>query len=70
MKLRSHERSSWQIFRIPLLLAVLTIFGLVAALLAEGVWQVLSWIALTVPVALALRHAGLPMAGRAAGGPP
>ena len=63
MRLRGHERSNWQIFRIPLLLAALTMFGLIAALLAEGVWQVLSWVALALPIALALRHIGLPAAG-------
>jgi hypothetical protein len=34
----------------PLLLAALTIFGLVAALTGTGIWHLLSWIALTVPV--------------------
>lgn len=57
MRLRGHERTAWQTFRVPLLLAVLTVFGLLSALLAEGIWQVLSWLALATPIALALRHA-------------
>jgi hypothetical protein len=60
MRLIGYERTAWQTFRVPLLLAVLTMFGLLAALLAEGVWQVLSWLALATPIALALRHAMWP----------
>lgn len=36
----------------PLLLSVVTLFGLLAALLGEGgVWWGLSWVALTIPLA-------------------
>jgi hypothetical protein len=35
---------------MPLLLAVLTLFGLLAALLGEGWWWPLSWIALGSPL--------------------
>jgi hypothetical protein len=40
------------IWRWPVLLALLSLFGLVAALLADGPWNTLSWLALAVPVAL------------------
>ena len=55
------------VWRWPLVLAGLTLFGLLSALLGEGgVWWVLSWIALAVPllaivyccVRAALLHAG------------
>jgi hypothetical protein len=54
------------IWRWPLVLAGLTLFGLLSALLGEGgVWWVLSWIALAVPLLTivccsvrALLHAG------------
>ena len=36
----------------PIALALLTIFGLLAALLGVGLWHWLSWIALSVPVVL------------------
>ncbi len=37
----------------PLMLAVLTIFGLLSALLGQGgLWWVLSWIALAIPLAV------------------
>jgi uncharacterized membrane protein len=47
------ERTLLQIFGIPLILGVLSIFGLTAALLGEGPWHVASWAALAVPPALA-----------------
>lgn len=40
-----------QIWRWPVVLAGLTIFGLLSALLGQGgVWWVLSWIALAIPL--------------------
>ena len=40
-----------KVWRWPLLLAALTIFGLLSALLGEeGVWRVLSWLALATPL--------------------
>jgi len=40
-----------RLWRWPLVLAALTLFGLLSALLGEGgVWWGLSWIALTTPL--------------------
>jgi hypothetical protein len=42
-----------RIWRWPLLVAVLTLFGLLSALLGQGgIWWILSWIALGVPLVL------------------
>ncbi|UZK66381.1 hypothetical protein [Sphingomonas sp. M1-B02] len=38
-------------FAIPLLLAALSLFGLVSALLGNGLADLLSWITLTTPIA-------------------
>ncbi len=38
----------------PLLLAALTIFGLLAALLGTGIWHWLSWLALAIPIVVGL----------------
>ena len=38
------------IWRWPLLLGLLSAAGLVSALLADGIWDTLSWAALAVPV--------------------
>lgn len=44
--------SLWRIFRIPLLLAAVSLVGLVSALLGDGLWDALSWAALTLPLAV------------------
>jgi hypothetical protein len=42
-----------RVFGIPLLLAVATLAGLLAALLGQGgLWHVLAWIMLGIPLAL------------------
>lgn len=46
------RRGLWMIFRWPLALAVLSTFGLLSALLGDGVYDVLSWISLGVPLLL------------------
>jgi hypothetical protein len=54
----SREKSLRDIFAIPLVLAALTVFGLLAALLGEGdVWRVRSWVALAAPIGVILRQA-------------
>jgi hypothetical protein len=49
---RAAERGAAQIFAVPLALALLTGFGLTAALLGEGGWHLAAWIALAMPLAL------------------
>ncbi|MEW6143661.1 MAG: hypothetical protein AB1598_01450 [Thermodesulfobacteriota bacterium] len=44
------------VFGIPILLAALSAFGLVSALLGNGIWDMLSWITLGIPVAVIVRH--------------
>ncbi|WP_315809772.1 hypothetical protein ACKI1H_18665 [Pseudomonas sp. YH-1] len=46
------RRGLWMIFRWPVALAVLSTFGLLSALLGDGVFDVLSWISLGVPLLL------------------
>jgi hypothetical protein len=48
------QRSLMQIFRWPAILAVMTTVGLVSALLADGVWDALSWLMLLVPTAIGI----------------
>ncbi|QJB30923.1 hypothetical protein HF324_05915 [Chitinophaga oryzae] len=40
----------------PILLAVLSLAGLIAALVGDGIWDIFSWIALGIPVALMVRY--------------
>ena len=41
-----------QIFLAPLVLAVVTIAGLIFALVGDGMWDAVSWLALAVPLAV------------------
>lgn len=49
---RTARRGLRLIFGVPLALGILSAVGLVAALVGDGVWDTLSWIALGVPVAV------------------
>ncbi len=56
-----HIQSTWEVFRIPLVFALLTAIGLVSALFGDDAWDVLSWLVLFVPIAGVLwawRHRG------------
>ncbi len=54
MTRRSKPQSLGAIFAAPLVIAVFSLVGLVAALLDDGVYDLLSWLALGVPVAVIL----------------
>jgi hypothetical protein len=43
-----------QVFAAPLAIAILSGIGLISALLGDDIWDVLSWLALTVPVVVIL----------------
>lgn len=45
-------KSNAAIFRWPLLIAVLTVVGLLSALIGDHGWDALSWALLAVPVGL------------------
>jgi hypothetical protein len=49
---RPRGHGAWRIFGAPLMVAVLSTVGLVSALLGDDLWDVISWLALTVPVVL------------------
>ncbi|MPZ40421.1 MAG: hypothetical protein GEU95_20690 [Rhizobiales bacterium] len=48
------RRSAAVIFRWPLLIGVATGYGLVSALVADGLWDWIASLSLAVPVALAV----------------
>jgi hypothetical protein len=41
---------------MPIALAVVTAVGLLSALLGDGFWDALSWLALATPIAVIIRH--------------
>ena len=51
---RIARQSNWRIFRIPLLLAILSLTGLVLGLTGEGWRDWASWALLCVPITAAL----------------
>ncbi|MFT3940281.1 hypothetical protein [Rhodopseudomonas sp.] len=48
----SRHRTLRQIFVWPALIAALSTVGLLSALLGDGVWDGVSWVALTIPIFL------------------
>ena len=53
-----HRSARARVFAIPAAVAVLTVLGLLSALLLEGVGQPISWVALGVPLGLLAWHLG------------
>ncbi len=65
----AHAPAALRPWRWPVMLAALTLFGLLSALLGQhGVWHWLSWIALAIPLAVIVhflaRAARAPSDGR------
>lgn len=48
------KRNLWRVFRWPLALTVLSLVGLISALVGDGPWDALSWFALGVPLVVIL----------------
>lgn len=42
----------WFVWRVPTILAAMTVFGLMAALLGTGPWHWASWLAMAIPLAV------------------
>ena len=51
---RAASRTGWQIFRWPLLMAIANAVGLVAALVGDGWYDLLSWATLGVTLIVML----------------
>lgn len=49
---QSHRQTNGQIFAIPMVLGVLSVIGLVSALVGDGVWDGVSWATLAIPILL------------------
>jgi hypothetical protein len=45
-----------KLWGMPIWLAAITIIGLILAILGTGLWHVLSWIALTIPVYIMVKY--------------
>lgn len=45
-----------KLWGMPILLALLSIFGLIAALLGDGIWDILGWLSLSLPLFLIIKN--------------
>lgn len=48
--MKSRDLGLKAVFGIPLIVAALSLFGLIAALIGDGVWDVIGWLTLGVSV--------------------
>jgi predicted ABC-type sugar transport system permease subunit len=48
------HKTVWEVFRAPVLVATITTAGLTFALFGNGLWDAISWLALVVPVLIAI----------------
>jgi hypothetical protein len=46
------QQSGLRVFRVPILLGLLSVIGLLSALLGDAAWDALSWLALGIPCAV------------------
>ena len=47
--LKTSDSNFLHVFGMPIIVAIVSVFGLVSALLGTGIWDALSWITLAVP---------------------
>jgi hypothetical protein len=51
---RARRQSLGDIFWVPAIIAAVSCAGLISALVGDDIWDVLSWMTLSVPVAVAI----------------
>jgi hypothetical protein len=56
MKMRAKSSDFAKIWNKPILLFVVTIMGLLLAIMGTGVWHILSWVALAIPVYVVVKY--------------
>ena len=61
----STHRRFWFIWGAPIVLGVLSVFGLLAALLGTGVWHWASWVTLAALLVVIVKYWWLPARARA-----
>ncbi|MEC5146068.1 Lipoprotein [Chitinophaga sp. 180180018-2] len=45
-----------RLWEMPVLLFILTLAGLIICLVYEGIWDILSWITLAIPIVLIMKY--------------
>lgn len=51
---QTRRHGLWRVFRWPLLIGMASVAGLVSALVGDGVWDAVSWAALSLPLVIGL----------------
>lgn len=46
----------FKVWGIPIILSVVTVIGLLLAIMGVGIWHIFSWIALAIPVYIMIRY--------------
>ncbi len=52
----SHSFPFSKVYGFPIAISAITIYGLLSALLGDGIWDKLSWVALAIPLAVIVRE--------------
>lgn len=54
----SHEPKSifFKLWGMPILIALITLAGLISAILGTGIWHYISWITLSYPLYIMVKH--------------
>jgi hypothetical protein len=50
------KNKALKLWGMPVLLAVITLVGLLLAIMGTGVWHIISWAALCIPVYIMIKH--------------
>lgn len=45
----------WHIWTIPLLIGIVSLSGLITALVGDDIWDILSWLTLSIPLLIIAR---------------
>jgi hypothetical protein len=52
MPVQRRRQTNGQIFAIPMVIGILSVIGLLSALIGDGVWDAVSWLTLGIPIVL------------------
>lgn len=50
------NKKIFKLWGMPVLLAVLSLYGLISALIGKGIWDILACAALIIPVLIIMKH--------------
>jgi hypothetical protein len=54
--MQTRKTDYMKLWGMPIVLGFLTFIGLISAIVGTGIWHVLSWIALSIPLLIAVQY--------------